>query len=189
MKQVLGWMLSVAVGISKKFRWVLLVYLASRLLAALVFVLVEGWTFLDAFWWSGVASLTIGYGDFFPRTMAGKLLADVFQIFWVLYVIPAFIAHMVRFVFKELNIFTHLEQEWLFLAVTRLYNLVRHLVQQLYDEAKRADLSMVQPPYMSDGVIQTLPPQPSDLDDGEEVVDEFDEGPHPSGSPLKGAVA
>lgn len=175
MKHVLKWVLNVSVRISKKFRWVFAVYLGSRVLAALLFTQVEGWTFLDAFWWSGVASLTIGYGDLSPETVAGKLLADVFQVFWVLYVIPAFIAHMVRFVFKELNIFTHLEQEWLFMAVTRCYNLLRFAVQHQFERAKESGASAPVPPYMVDGGIEPLPPQPSDLDDGEEVVDEYDE--------------
>ena len=177
MKHVLRWVLSVSVGISKKFRLVVAVYFGSRIIAAFLFSLNEGWHPFDAYRWSGVASLTIGYGDFFPKTVAGKLLADGFQIFWVLYIIPAFIAHMVRFVFKELNIFTHREQEWLFLVVTRIYNLLRHLAQRSYDDDLRAGHETVEPPYMIDGEIQPLPPQPSDLDDGEEIVDEFDRDP------------
>lgn len=160
--------------ISTKLRWVMMVYFASRLLAALVFTFVEKWTFLDAFWWSGVASLTIGYGDFFPKTMVGKLIADCFQLFWVIYVIPAVIAHMVGFVIRNTNVLTHLEQEWLFVAVTRCYNLLRFSVQQQLRSAEANGEQVVEPPYAVDGEIQPLPPQPSDLEDGEELVDEFD---------------
>ena len=38
-----------------------------------VYTLVEGWSLLDAFYFCIVTLATIGYGDFAPKTAAGKL--------------------------------------------------------------------------------------------------------------------
>lgn len=45
-----------------------------------VFHKVEGWTYLDSFYFSAISVATVGYGDFTPKTPAGKLLA-VFYIY------------------------------------------------------------------------------------------------------------
>jgi voltage-gated potassium channel len=53
----------------------LLVCLVIALTQALVFRVVEGWRFLDAFYFSVVSMATVGYGDFAPETALGKILA------------------------------------------------------------------------------------------------------------------
>lgn len=50
------------------------------LVGTLVFNRVEGWSYLDSFYFSAISLTTVGYGDFSPHTDAGKLLA-VFYIF------------------------------------------------------------------------------------------------------------
>ena len=60
--------------------------LAAMLTASLLVVgmflfhWVEGWSYLDSFYFSAISATTVGYGDFSPKTPAGKLLA-VFYIF------------------------------------------------------------------------------------------------------------
>jgi voltage-gated potassium channel len=46
----------------------------------LVFHEVEGWSYLDSFYFSAITLATVGYGDFTPKTPVGKLLT-VFYIF------------------------------------------------------------------------------------------------------------
>jgi voltage-gated potassium channel len=60
----------------------LLATLTALLLAVgtLVFHEVEGWAYLDSFYFSAITLATVGYGDFTPRTPVGKLLT-VFYIF------------------------------------------------------------------------------------------------------------
>lgn len=50
------------------------------LVGTLVFNRVEGWSYLDSFYFSAITVATVGYGDFSPQTDAGKLLT-VFYIF------------------------------------------------------------------------------------------------------------
>lgn len=45
-----------------------------------VFHRVEGWSYLDSFYFSAISLATVGYGDFTPVTAAGKLLT-VFYIY------------------------------------------------------------------------------------------------------------
>ena len=60
----------------------LLVSLTASLLlvGTWVFHKVEGWSYLDSFYFSAISVATVGYGDFAPKTPAGKLLA-VFYVF------------------------------------------------------------------------------------------------------------
>ncbi|PDV97855.1 potassium channel family protein [Candidatus Chloroploca asiatica] len=46
----------------------------------LMFHEVEGWAYLDSFYFSAITLATVGYGDFTPKTPVGKLLT-VFYIF------------------------------------------------------------------------------------------------------------
>ena len=47
---------------------------------ALVFARIEGWRFLDGFYFSVVSMATVGYGDLAPRTSLGKIFAMAFLI-------------------------------------------------------------------------------------------------------------
>lgn len=50
------------------------------LVGTLVFHEIEGWAYLDSFYFSAITLATVGYGDFAPKTPVGKLLT-VFYIF------------------------------------------------------------------------------------------------------------
>jgi voltage-gated potassium channel Kch len=47
---------------------------------AFVFTWVEGWSFLDAFYFAVVSIATVGYGDLTPTTSLGKVLCLVFLV-------------------------------------------------------------------------------------------------------------
>ncbi len=48
---------------------------------------VEGWRYLDAFYFSSTTLAAVGYGDFFPKTDTGK----IFTIFYQFIGIPFFV--------------------------------------------------------------------------------------------------
>ncbi len=55
------------------------VLIAGILLFGTVFFhIVEGWRFIDAFYFSGVTLTTVGYGDFTPHTDFGKFATVIF---------------------------------------------------------------------------------------------------------------
>jgi voltage-gated potassium channel len=45
---------------------------------AFIFMRIEDWRFLDAFYFSVVSMATVGYGDFAPQTSLGKITALLF---------------------------------------------------------------------------------------------------------------
>jgi voltage-gated potassium channel len=58
----------------------LVVCLLIALTEALVFTRVEGWSLLDAFYFSVVSMATVGYGDLAPTTPLGKVSCMVFLV-------------------------------------------------------------------------------------------------------------
>jgi voltage-gated potassium channel Kch len=48
--------------------------------AALIFRFLEGWNFIDSFYFAVVSMATVGYGDLAPKTNAGKLFTIAFLV-------------------------------------------------------------------------------------------------------------
>ncbi|PLS80554.1 hypothetical protein CYG49_04775 [Candidatus Saccharibacteria bacterium] len=169
------WLITEVTG---KLRYVLLAYLLSRGLAIVIFSIIEGWHPLEAHWWSGVSALTIGYGDFFPKTVHGRLIADVFQHFWIFYCAPAIAAHVLIKLFKNLSAFTHREQEWLFWVIGLLFKRQMWQIRATLLIAQHMGIADQLPPVPGrdmDGSFLDLPRQPHDFDD---IDEEFSLPPH-----------
>ena len=49
-------------------------------IGTVIYHLLEGWTWLDSFYFSVITLTTVGYGDFSPQTTGGKL----FTVFYIL---------------------------------------------------------------------------------------------------------
>lgn len=62
-------------------------------------------------YWSVITSLTIGYGDFSPSTTIGKLFTSFMAHFWIFFIIPSVISHILANLIEDRNAFTHEEQE------------------------------------------------------------------------------
>ena len=65
---------------SKKVGGALLSFTIIILLGGGIYTYLEGWSFIDAIYFSAVTITTLGYGDFVPVTTAGKLFTIVFSI-------------------------------------------------------------------------------------------------------------
>ncbi len=64
----------------EEYRQLLLTTLAILGLGTVAYRYLEGWSWLDAFYFSFITLTTVGYGDLFPITDAGK----IFTIFYIL---------------------------------------------------------------------------------------------------------
>ncbi len=62
----------------------IIVFVAFWLIGALVFHFAEGWVFFDAVYFCFLCLITIGYGDYAPKTAAGR----TFFIVWALGAVP-----------------------------------------------------------------------------------------------------
>lgn len=62
----------------------LFIWLGFIILAGMVFYhLVEGWSWVDSFYFSVVTLSTVGYGDLSPTTDAAKLFTTLYIIFGI----------------------------------------------------------------------------------------------------------
>ena len=77
---------------------------------SLVFHKVEGWGFFDSMWYAVVTLSTIGFGDFVPATISGRLCAF------------AFIAPGIGMVAAFLSCLTNWFEFWRFWSLQRLYS-------------------------------------------------------------------
>ena len=89
----------------------LAIYLVAAVIVALLFAWFEHQPIVDAFWWTFVTGLTIGYGDIYPQTTAGQILTIVWAHFMVLFVLPLFIGRIIRNVIDNKNEFSDAEQK------------------------------------------------------------------------------
>ena len=98
--------------VANDLRIILAIYAVSLLIAAQLFHMIEGRSFVDGLWWACVTALTIGYGDLSPATMSGRLMAQIFSHFWVFGIAPMIIGNIISNILQDKQKFTHEEQEW-----------------------------------------------------------------------------
>jgi len=85
---------------SPELRTVLLSVVALLGGGAYIFRQVEHWRFLDALYFCVISLATVGYGDFSPRTDAGKIVAIVY-ILLGLGIIMAFVTTVAQISIEE----------------------------------------------------------------------------------------
>lgn len=91
----------------------LLVYmgLIMATISTISFKLIEHVSVMNAFYWTIITSLGVGYGDVTPHHAAGKVLAVVLAISTILFFIPMIVASIASRLIVDRNAFTNAEQE------------------------------------------------------------------------------
>ena len=103
---------------SLKELWI--IYSVSAIIVAVLFMLFEGRTLIDSFWWTFVTGLTIGYGDIYPHTIAGQILTIVWAHYMVLFIAPLFVGRILMSIIENKNEFTDKEQKEILRRLRRL---------------------------------------------------------------------
>jgi voltage-gated potassium channel len=81
----------------------------------------------DAVWWAVVTASTVGYGDAYPITWQGRVLAGFLISVMVLFVIPLITAHFASKLIVDNDAFQHEEQE----EIKNQLREIRSLVESL----------------------------------------------------------
>lgn len=81
----------------------------------------------DSLWWCVVTVTTTGYGDIFPVTWQGRLLAMFLMLTNLLVILPLLISHITTTFMIDKNEFTHHEQEEIKQTLVELKEIVNGL--------------------------------------------------------------
>ena len=79
--------------------------------SAVLYSLLENRNVGDSIWWAVVTASTVGYGDTYPTTPAGRIVAGTLISAMVLLVIPLITAHFASKLIVDQDAFRHEEQE------------------------------------------------------------------------------
>jgi voltage-gated potassium channel len=93
------------------FKELIVWYLGLVLFGALLFSFFESKPYADSLWWAFVTALTVGYGDMYPVTLGGRIVAIVLMHSVVFVIAPLIIARLLSIIFIDANKFTNDEQE------------------------------------------------------------------------------
>lgn len=103
------------------------IYALSLSLGALAYSFAEGKGFLDSLWWACVTATTVGYGDFYPVTVMGKVIGAILMHFNLLFILPLLIGNICNTFIEDHNAFTDAEQEDVKLALGIILEKVERL--------------------------------------------------------------
>lgn len=87
------------------------IYLIIMLSAAALFCFIEDKTFFESLWWASATAMTVGYGDIYPATVIGKILAMVLMHVVPLGIVPLIIVRLTSNIIEDKNQFTDEEQK------------------------------------------------------------------------------
>jgi voltage-gated potassium channel len=93
------------------FTEIIVYYVTTLVLSGLLFSYFEDKPIFESFWWACVTGLTIGYGDLYPVTVGGKVVAIALMHIVPLLIVPLIVARLLLTVIEDKNQFSHDEQE------------------------------------------------------------------------------
>lgn len=86
---------------------------------------------IASLWWVIVTGFTVGYGDLYPSTVAGRLVGGVVMVSCWLF-LSLLLAHILTAFMPDPNVFTHEEQELLKNGMKELLTAAKKIKHLLY---------------------------------------------------------
>lgn len=108
-------------------------YLALLFACSILYNIFEGKSFGDSVWWAMVTASTVGYGDAYPTTWQGRVMAGVLISAMIFFVLPLITAHFASKLIVDNDAFKHEEQE----EIKRNLREIRETVARLEKSAAR----------------------------------------------------
>jgi len=102
-------------------------YIGILLLMGTLYAIIEGKDWTQSLWWAAVTATTVGYGDEFPKTLAGKWVALFLMHFGPGFAFPMATALITARLIVNPNEFAHDEQEQLKSEVSQCLEELRAL--------------------------------------------------------------
>ncbi len=104
-------MVNKVVKYTDTIRELVLIYISIIAVSSILFGIFEHKTIFESIWWSMVTAMTIGYGDLYPVTIGGKVVAMALMHVVPLFVIPIVTARIASKLIVNSDAFTHAEQQ------------------------------------------------------------------------------
>lgn len=88
-----------------------IIYITILTISATFYGLFEHKSMIDSIWWAVVTAMTVGYGDTYPITLGGRVVAMILMHLVPLFVIPLVTARLASKLIVDSDAFTHSEQQ------------------------------------------------------------------------------
>lgn len=138
-------------GLKRKGISLILAYLALLIVSSLLIKLVEPpdsalTRFDQALWWSIVTSTTVGYGDLFPASNPGKIVAVILPMFMGIGLGAAFITHVASTLIERRDKRMHGEKAYTgtdHIVIVGAADETGHLINEIQKDETYADRDIV----------------------------------------------
>jgi voltage-gated potassium channel len=85
----------IAINSKRVFRYLTAAVAITIVIGTIFYHYVEGWGWIDSYYFSVVTLATVGFGDLSPKTNVGKIFTTIY-IFWGVGMLAAYFGLMVR---------------------------------------------------------------------------------------------
>lgn len=109
----------------------LLLYALALVIGGGLYAIAENKPMGDALWWAAVTATTTGYGDMYPTSLAGRMIAFVLMNVNLIFILPLLIGRMITTMIEDRDKFTDEEQRKLMADVAENKQLLLEIKQRL----------------------------------------------------------